>query len=256
MEQFNQPLADRLRSAAIGRSESGSEQVDDDFVLDPDGVIDLRELRKINGRSIAAPAAALATIRGQLGDAAEISSLYDESEPVPRWRLGLRARHAFGVKTIPETVADTDTVPSLSVVADVIDLTADTADMVSETTLPDETVLEETVLDEAVLDEAVLDETVLDETVLEEAVLDETVLDETVLDETVLEETVLDETESADDTESVVDDTNMSLDDEDRPQAECPRCLRMGQRDLFDRFSQIEFYSCDGCHNMWQQELS
>jgi hypothetical protein len=87
MADPGESLARRLRYAAIDRTRSGSERVDD-FVLDADGVIDLRELDRADGEmSIAAPAAALATIRGRLGDAAEVSDLYDESEPKqPRWR--------------------------------------------------------------------------------------------------------------------------------------------------------------------------
>jgi hypothetical protein len=87
MEHPGESLARRLRYAAIDRTRTGSERVDD-FVLDADGVIDLREFDRSDGAmSIAAPAAALAAIRGRLGDAAEVSDLYDESEPKrSRWR--------------------------------------------------------------------------------------------------------------------------------------------------------------------------
>jgi hypothetical protein len=87
MADPGESLARRLRYAAVDRTQTGSERVDD-FVLDADGVIDLREFDRADAdMSIAAPAAALAAIRGRLGDAAEVSDLYDESEPKrSRWR--------------------------------------------------------------------------------------------------------------------------------------------------------------------------
>ena len=236
MEQFDQPLANRLRNAALDRTHSGSEKVDEDFVLDPDGVIDLRELRaNDDGRSIAAPAPVLATIRGQLGDAAEISELYDESDHVPRWRLGLRARHAFGmgsnraagtadvaaddtngdvtvdasVEDAPEPVAD---LPRLSAVSDVIDLRPKLA----EVQLADDHTDEPHTDDE-------------DAAEASDAATDDV------------------EAEMAGDTIEALDDN------EDRPEAECPECLGVGHQDLYDRFSQMEFYSCDSCNHMWQQ---
>lgn len=214
MEQFNQAfsgeagseqaLSSRLREAAIDRTQSGSEQVDDDFVLDPDGVIDLREFRKDPGRSIAAPAQALASIRGQLGDAAEISNLYDESKPSRRWRLGRRDR----------TVAPTPTG------------TTDEADEIATVTSLEDRPRLSTV------------DQVIDLRPADDIQLDDTDLDDTVVDTTVLE---LDE------------EVDLDL-DANRPEAECPKCLAVGHRDLFDRFSQMEFYSCDRCLHMWQQE--
>ena len=35
--------------------------------------------------------------------------------------------------------------------------------------------------------------------------------------------------------------------------ATCDRCGSTGQRDLFDRFSRTEYFSCDDCGHMWQQ---
>lgn len=48
----------------------------------------------------------------------------------------------------------------------------------------------------------------------------------------------------------------IDLRDEGRPTADCPKCMGLAHRDLFDRFSQVEFYSCDNCMHMWQQDLS
>jgi hypothetical protein len=108
MNPSEEPLARRLRNAAIDRTHRDSERVDD-YVLDPDGVIDLRELDREKGEvSIAAPAAILATIRGQLGDAATVSELYAEAEPEPeppRWRLDLRARNALAAVSTPPAPA-------------------------------------------------------------------------------------------------------------------------------------------------------
>lgn len=42
-------------------------------------------------------------------------------------------------------------------------------------------------------------------------------------------------------------------DDAGRPVAVCNMCGSFGQRDLFDRFSLTEYYSCDDCGHMWQQ---
>ena len=61
MEHANEPLARRLRDAAIDRTAVDAERVDD-FVLDKDGVLDLRELEHdAPGTSVADPAKALAT---------------------------------------------------------------------------------------------------------------------------------------------------------------------------------------------------
>ena len=35
--------------------------------------------------------------------------------------------------------------------------------------------------------------------------------------------------------------------------AVCDRCTSIGQRDLFDRFSRTEYFSCDDCGHMWQR---
>ena len=51
-------------------------------------------------------------------------------------------------------------------------------------------------------------------------------------------------------------DPEIDLREADRPTAECPQCAGQGRRDLFDRFSQVEFYSCDHCMHMWQQDHS
>lgn len=207
-EQSNEPLAHRLRSAAIDRTATDSARVDD-FVLDADGVIDLRDLeRDPTGSSVADPAKALATIRGQLGDAHEVSDLYDESEPEPsRWRLGLRARQADAVPVEPvtretEAVAlvatrKTPVLPPLSRLAMVpLATETDTADI-------------ETAESVAAPPPSIA--------------------------------------------ESI--EPEVDLRDEDRPTADCPKCMGLGHRDLFDRFSQVEFYSCDNCMHMWQQDL-
>lgn len=214
MDQSKEPLAWRLRNAAIERTNTDAERVDD-YVLDEDGVIDLRALeveRDRAGASVADPAPILATMRGKFGDAGEVSDLYDTSErPEPRWRLGLRARHTFGDKApsaatapTPEPFADftpprqAPTFPPLSRI--------ELAPLSSDATEPSPPVERAT---------------------------------ETA--PTPIAETI---------------DPEIDLRDEDRPTAECPQCAGLGRRDLFDRFSQIEFYSCDHCHHMWQQDVT
>ena len=51
---------------------------------------------------------------------------------------------------------------------------------------------------------------------------------------------------------TATDTASEATDDEGRPTKPCPQCGATGRRDLFDRFSQVEFYSCDECMNMWQ----
>ena len=219
MDQINEPLARRLRNAAIDRTTTEAERVDD-FVLDADGVIDLRDLdRDRLGTSVADPAKALATIRGQLGDAHEVSDLYDESEPErPRWRLGLRARHAYG-EDIPSAVKP----QSAPVVATPIPTpepkTPSLAPLSRLSMIPLAREAETKPVDDAAtqnVDEAP---------------------DTAVFPAGSIE-------------------PEIDLRDESRPTADCPKCMGLGHRDLFDRFSRVEFYSCDNCMHMWQQDLS
>lgn len=207
-DQSNEPLAHRLRNAAFDRTTPNAERVDD-FVLDADGVIDLRDLdRDPAGTSVADPAKALATIRGQLGDAHEISNLYDESEPErPRWRLGLRARHAYG-----------EEVPSAEPVTPVETLIAATR---RAPTLPPLSRLSMVPLASETESETDADTGVFVAGSIAESI-----------------------------------EPEVDLRDENRPTSDCPKCMGLGHRDLFDRFSQVEFYSCDNCMHMWQQDLS
>jgi hypothetical protein len=206
MEKSSEPLARRLRYAALERTRGGSERVDD-YVLDADGVIDLRELDRVDGDvSIASPAAALASIRGRLGDAAEVSELYDESEPEQR-RWTLRRRAGRTDTTDPRPVARTPghadpapeppppPIPRLSMVppsrptAATGSATPDDADSPEGSTATDR-----------------------------------------------------------------AGEAEIDLRGDERPTADCPQCGGSAQRDLFDRFSQVDFFSCDVCSHMWQQD--
>ena len=40
--------------------------------------------------------------------------------------------------------------------------------------------------------------------------------------------------------------------DTDRPTASCPVCEGTARRDLWDRVSGTDYFSCDACHAMWQ----
>jgi hypothetical protein len=204
-------LAHRLRNAAIERTATDAERVDD-FVLDKDGVLDLRELeRDALGTSVADPAKALATIRGRLGDAHEVSNLYDESEPEPsRWAFGRRSRHTVVVDDAPSPAPRGSVVPPapappvrqplsrLSMVP--LAAEAPTASEEPDALVPDTGVYPAASGDEPT-------------------------------------------------------DPEIDLRDEARPTADCPKCMGLAHRDLFDRFSQVEFYSCDNCMHMWQQDI-
>lgn len=213
IDRPNEPLASRLRNAALERTTVEAQRVDD-FVLDADGVIDLRDLeRDPLGSSVADPAKALATIRGQLGDAHEVAELYDESEPDrSRWRLGLRARHAFGqasTTTVAEKPATTPPAP---------DPTPTPAAAPTPTRPP----------------------------------LSRLSMVPVAPEPEPAAETETNEVAMA----AEVPDPAIDLRDEERPTANCPKCMGLAHRDLFDRFSQVEFYSCDNCMHMWQQDVT
>ena len=164
-------------------------------------MLDLRTIeRDAFGTSVADPAKALATIRGRLGDAHEVSGLYDESEPEPsRWRLVTRARSTPATTEVRPT-PETNTVRPAPVVAP-----RPVLNRLSKVPLTSERAAAE----------------------------------------------VPTPIEDADDD---IDLSDIDLRDEARPTANCPKCMGLGHRDLFDRFSQVEFYSCDHCMHMWQQD--
>ena len=80
MNRTDGSLSKRLRNAALERARLDGELVDS-YVLDADGVIDLRVL---DDDAVAAPAsqpaAVLGQIRGHFGDAAEVDDLYVNQE--------------------------------------------------------------------------------------------------------------------------------------------------------------------------------
>ena len=211
MNQSSEPLAQRLRYAALDRSHLDGEPVDD-IVLDEDGVIDLRELeRERGGVSIAAPAAALASIRGQLGEATGVSDLYDESEEPERrfWGFGRRVRHGSGRRTTASSATPTSS-----------NSTPTTA---RSTLLPQESVASTPAVDSA----------------------------GPISTDTGPIKADHSETDVAPSTEPDID-----LSEADRPTEDCPRCAGVGRRDLFDRVSGAEYFSCDQCSHMWQRYYS
>jgi len=213
MEHANEPLARRLRDAAIDRTTVDAERVDD-FVLDKDGVLDLRELEHdALGTSVADPAKALAMIKGQLGNAHEVSDLYDDSEPSRRWRIGRRTHRSSDTTVLPApaTPAERPT-PIPSPIPQVPLSRLSTVPLTSETN---------TERDRAEHDDGDVPDT---------AVYEGEPVPGSVTPE-------------------------IDLRDEARPTADCPKCMGLGHRDLFDRFSQVEFYSCDNCMHMWQQDV-
>ena len=223
IHQTNEPLSNKLRLAALDRTITDSERVDD-FVLDADGVIDLRQLEQdpFVG-SIADPAASLATLRGRLGDAAEVSELYDESElSKPRWRRGLRARHSVGSTVSSAASSAPSTTSEARTAAPTI---AAPIGRLSKVTISPQYVAQEPIV---------------------------------VADTGVFTGTADKVTDKIEDRPEVEPDIAADIDlrQESRPTADCPKCAGLGHRDLYDRFSQAEFYSCDHCNHMWQQDAS
>lgn len=178
-------LSERLRAAALERAEASGQHVDG-IVLEPTGVIDLREMVRDADRevdhSVELP---------KLPEPVDVESL---ERPLAEQSLWRRLRPARPVEVTPEPVID----------------------------LRD--------------DEPVLDLTAPAEPI--EAVL----LD---LDFDVDVSAPTDDPEPAADVSTSLDDVAVT--------AVCERCGSMGQRDLFDRFSRTEYYSCDDCGHMWQQ---
>lgn len=221
MDQQREPLAWRLREAALERADEADRV--DEVVLDEDGVIDLRAHAAERARenmSVADPAPILSTMRGKFGDAAEISDLYDTSEPdSPRWRLGLRARHAFGDQVPgaqPSATPPSSPAPAAPADTPRADTPPPRKPLSRISALP-----------------------------LSHEVDDPTPVGAEPNDAPTTQPSMADAI-----------DPEVDGDGEARPTADCPQCAGLGRRDLFDRFSQVEFYSCDHCHHMWQQEFS
>lgn len=177
-------LSERLRAAALQRAEAAGQTVDG-VVLEPNGVIDLREMardaaRDVDNRVDLPRLSEPAPTDRQLGD----TSLWRRLRPLPG--------------TTPEATIDLRDEPTLDLTQPVADDPTPIAD------LPP--LWEPTIVDP---------EPVAGDGPPEAVVID--------LDETVT--------------------------------APCDRCGSTGERDLFDRFSRTEYYSCNDCGHMWQQRL-
>lgn len=86
-------LSNRLRLAALTRAEHGGRVVGT-YVIDKDGVIDLRALEDRGPANRASDPASLLEIAGLFGDAADVSALYDD--PTERGRRRFRRRTPRG----------------------------------------------------------------------------------------------------------------------------------------------------------------
>lgn len=101
MEAKRTTLTDQLRLAALARAEQGGRIVDT-YVIDDDGVIDLRSLVDRQPVSRASEPVPLGEMAGLFGDAADVGELYsEETEPSRQtWRrraadrLPARPRHS------------------------------------------------------------------------------------------------------------------------------------------------------------------
>lgn len=178
-------LSERLRAAALERAEASGQHVDG-IVLEPTGVIDLREMvrdadREVDHR-VELP---------KLPEPVDVQTLERPLAEQPLWRRLRPARQ-------PEVAA-----------APVIDLRDD--EPVIDLTAPAEPI-------EAVLLDLDFD---------------------------------VDLSAPAEEPAPTAGITT-SLDDV-AVTAVCDRCGSLGQRDLVDRFSRTEYYSCDDCGHMWQQ---
>lgn len=178
-------LSERLRAAALERAERSGQHVDG-VVLEPTGVIDLREMAKDATRDV--------------DKTVQLPRLVGEGEPTadrplaetPLWR---RLRPLPG--TTPEPVVDLRDEPAVDLTeAPAVDDPRPIADLppLWEPTIVDPEPVE--ITGDAVIDLA-----------------------------------------------------------DDVVTAACDHCGGTGQRDLFDRFSRTEYYSCDDCGHMWQQRL-
>ena len=190
-------LSDALRAAALERARQSGHTVDG-VVIEPTGVIDLREMARNAGRETDR-SVKLPVIAGYLNRA-------DREPETPLTETALWRRLRPAGSTAPATDAD-------PVELDLTDESDPTLDLRFDDL-------------EALFDEANRSST--------------------------FEPIVIDVTEpAAIDHMPPVDAT--LADDVGRPVAVCGHCGSFGQRDLLDRFSRTEYYSCDDCGHMWQQ---
>lgn len=190
-------LSDALRAAALERARQSGHTLDG-VVIEPTGVIDLREMARNAGRETD-HSVKLPVIAGYLHRA-------DREPETPLTETALWRRLRPAGSSAPVTESD----PAELDLTDEIDPTLDLCfdDL------------------EALFDEA--------------------------NHPWLFEPIVIDDTEpAAIDDVSPVDAT--LADDVGRPVAVCGHCGSFGQRDLLDRISHTEYYSCDDCGHMWQQ---
>ena len=174
-------LSERLRAAALERAEASGQHVDG-IVLEPTGVIDLREMVRDADREV--------DNRVELPKLPEPVDERSWERPLAEQSLWRRLRPGRPDDTTPEPVIDLrDDEPTLE-----LDAAAE----------PIEAVLRD-----------------LDFDVDLTAPVETPAPADPVFDEIVT--------------------------------AACDRCGSTGQRDLFDRFSRTEYFSCDDCGHMWQQ---
>lgn len=98
-------LTNRLRLAALARAERGGRVVGT-YVIDDEGVIDLRALEDRGPNTRASDLASLGAIAGQFGDAGDVTSLYDE-DPVPTRKI-FRRRTNETATVLPDVLRPGD----------------------------------------------------------------------------------------------------------------------------------------------------
>ncbi len=214
-------LSDALRAAALERAKKSGQTVDG-VVLEPSGVIDLNEMEQAHARE---QAAAKPTLSQRVQEA----TTEPEERTLTQTSLWRRLRPSDGAAPAEPTV----------------DLTTPDEPTVDLTEPDPETLESPTAFEELLPDAAT-------PTAFEPIVIDLTDVDE---DPNVFARN------SGADTSFRAPGTDPRLvpqaqPEEAVPTAPCDHCGSMGHRDLFDVFSQTEYYSCSNCGHMWQSRRS
>lgn len=210
-------LSDALRAAALERARRSGENIDG-IVLEPSGVIDLREMARAAGR-----------------------------ETDRRIKLPMLTGRAIDDRAPDESLTETALWRRLRPVTPQPDGTPIDLDLTTpEPTGP-----------AAEPELAELDPTLFDDLALtEDDVAGFENLTPTGDDPVLFEPVEIDLTDRPEHP-SVFERNDATLADETgRPMAVCDHCGSFGQSDLYDRFSRTEYYSCDDCGHMWQQSIT
>ena len=265
-------LTGRLRDAALARAKRRGAAFDD-FVLDETGVLDLRALDEAPpGERRASDPAALGEFAGKYGDTTTVIDLYAEENEKRRGRKLAATAAATDIDDDSEldspvvTEGDVDAVDAAG---------ADDADG-EDADSDDSGVAAEAIVDPPITGTLRLSKVPLTIEIPSSVDVDLTTESDEPdlidLSGDLLHDGPVDfgvdfgaPTVDASSTtwiEPISGDTPVETapkaqprfeTEEDNPAtAPCPRCTSIGARDLIDRFSQVDFWSCPHCFHMWQ----